>query len=241
MGPVWEANHVWLIFVLTVVWTAYPVGVRLDRVDAAVPLFIAALGIVLRGAAYALRAGARRRREQRRGRRVFALSSILTPFALGAAVGGIASGRVPVGNAARRPRHELAEPDLDPRSACSPWRPPPTWPPSTWRRRGAAGETELAERFRSRALGAGVVAGARRASPGSSSLHYDADRALPRARRTGRGLPALVVSVVAGVRDAGARLAAALRAGPLHARRSRSRRSIAGWALAQDAGLPAAA
>src|ERR671930_90326 len=65
----------------------------------AVPLFIAAVGIILRGTAYALRSGTESLREQRRIEVAFAISSILTPFALGAVVGGIASGRVPVGNA----------------------------------------------------------------------------------------------------------------------------------------------
>ena len=65
-----------------------------------VPLFIAAVGIILRGASYALRSGTERRREPRGVDRAFAVASLITPFALGAAVGGIASERVPVGNAA---------------------------------------------------------------------------------------------------------------------------------------------
>ena len=55
MGPVWEANHVWLIFVLTVTWTAYPVFFASIASTLSVPLFIAGLGIILRGASYALR------------------------------------------------------------------------------------------------------------------------------------------------------------------------------------------
>src|ERR671937_429369 len=99
MAPVWEANHVWLIFVLTVVWTAYPTAFGSIASTLSVPLFIAAVGIIFRGVTYALRAGATRR-ELRAIDTVFALSSILTPFALGTVVGGIASRRVPVGNAA---------------------------------------------------------------------------------------------------------------------------------------------
>src|SRR5437763_1412801 len=57
MGPVWEANHVWLIFVLVVCWTAYPVAFGSIASTLAVPLFIAAVGIILRGTAYALRSG----------------------------------------------------------------------------------------------------------------------------------------------------------------------------------------
>ena len=58
MAPVWEANHVWLIFVITVFWTAYPAAFGSIASTLSVPLFIAAVGIILRGATYALRAGA---------------------------------------------------------------------------------------------------------------------------------------------------------------------------------------
>src|SRR5438105_11741273 len=99
MGPVWETNHVWLIFVLVVCWTAYPTAFGSITSTLSVPLFIAGIGIVLRGTTYALRSGTATPREQRLVEVVFAVSSILTPFALGAVIGGIASGRVPVGNA----------------------------------------------------------------------------------------------------------------------------------------------
>ena len=96
MGPVWEANHVWLVFVLVVCWTAYPVafGSITSTLDA--PLLIAAIGIIFRGASYALRGQG----ESRAAEILFAVSSVLTPFALGTVVGAIATGRVPVGNAA---------------------------------------------------------------------------------------------------------------------------------------------
>ena len=100
MAPVWETNHVWLIFVLTVFWTAYPRGFGSIASTLALPLFIALIGIVFRGAAYALREGAVSRRELGRIDTIFAVSSILVPFALGAAIGAIATDRVPVGNAA---------------------------------------------------------------------------------------------------------------------------------------------
>ena len=96
MGPVWEANHVWLIFVLVLCWTAYPVAFGSIASTLAIPLTAAAVGIIFRGAAYALRGlGASRGAETG-----LALSSVLTPFALGTVVGAIATGRVPVGNAA---------------------------------------------------------------------------------------------------------------------------------------------
>jgi cytochrome d ubiquinol oxidase subunit II len=99
MGPVWEANHVWLVFVLVICWTAYPEAFASIFSTLTVPLFIATLGIVLRGTAYAVHAGTAREVERRAVDGVFSISSILTPFALGTAVGAIASGRVPVGNA----------------------------------------------------------------------------------------------------------------------------------------------
>jgi cytochrome bd ubiquinol oxidase subunit II len=97
MGPVWEANHVWLIFVLVVCWTAYPVAFGSIASTLAAPLLIAALGIILRGAAYALRGVAD---SSRAAENLLGISSVLTPFALGTAVGAIAVGHVPVGNAA---------------------------------------------------------------------------------------------------------------------------------------------
>jgi cytochrome bd ubiquinol oxidase subunit II len=99
MAPVWEANHVWLIFVLVVCWTAYPVAFASIFSTLAVPLLIAALGVILRGTAYALRSGNPSPRQDSAIGLVFSFSSVLTPFALGTTVGAIAAGRVPVGNA----------------------------------------------------------------------------------------------------------------------------------------------
>src|SRR5580693_4940061 len=100
MGPVWEANHVWLIFVIVIAWTAYPVAYGSITSTLAAPLLIAAIGIIFRGAAYALRGALD---GSRLAEYLFALSSVLTPFALGTAVGAIAIGRVPVGNALGNP------------------------------------------------------------------------------------------------------------------------------------------
>jgi cytochrome d ubiquinol oxidase subunit II len=103
MGPVWEANHVWLIFVFVVAWTAFPRAFGSIASTLYIPLFVAAVGIILRGATYALRGWAEARGEERVVGAIFGVSSLLTPFALGAAIGGIASERVPVGNAAGDP------------------------------------------------------------------------------------------------------------------------------------------
>ena len=103
MSPVWEANHVWLIFVLVIVWTAFPVAFGSIFSTLTIPLFLAAIGIIFRGAAFALRGQAATIREARFLGALFALSSVLIPFFLGAALGGIASGRVEVGNAVGDP------------------------------------------------------------------------------------------------------------------------------------------
>ncbi len=100
MSPVWEANHVWLIFVLVILWTAFPTAFGSVFSTLSIPLFLAAIGIIFRGAAFALRGQAATINEARVLGAVFALSSVLIPFFLGAAIGGVASGRVPVGNAA---------------------------------------------------------------------------------------------------------------------------------------------
>ena len=100
IGPVWEANHVWLIFVLVVLWTAFSVAFASIMSTLFIPLSLAALGIVLRGSGFAFHKLARQLRYRRLAERIFGLSSLLTPFFMGTVVGAIASGRVPVGNAA---------------------------------------------------------------------------------------------------------------------------------------------
>lgn len=99
IGPVWEANHVWLIFVLVVLWTAFSAAFEAIFSTLFIPLTLAALGIVLRGAGFAFHEFARRRAGRRAASLAFSISSVLTPFFLGTVVGAIASGRVPVGNA----------------------------------------------------------------------------------------------------------------------------------------------
>jgi cytochrome d ubiquinol oxidase subunit II len=103
IGPVWEANHTWLIFDLVILQTAFPPAFAAIMSTLFVPLTLAALGIVFRGAAFAFRPLASGPRQRRAADAVFAISSVLTPFFLGAAGGAIASGRVPAGNAAGDP------------------------------------------------------------------------------------------------------------------------------------------
>src|SRR5688500_15822478 len=95
MSPVWEANHVWLIFVLVMLWTAFPEAFGSMMSTLSIPLFLAALGIVLRGGAFALKGEAATIAEARALGATFALSSLLVPFFLGCAIGAVASGQVP--------------------------------------------------------------------------------------------------------------------------------------------------
>jgi len=99
IGPVWEANHVWLIFVLVVLWSAFPDAFASIMSTLFIPLSLAALGIVLRGAGFAFHRVAERESCRELATAAFALSSVLTPFFMGTVAGAVASGRVPVGNA----------------------------------------------------------------------------------------------------------------------------------------------
>ena len=235
LAPVWEANHVWLIFVLTVTWTAYPSAFGAIASTLSIPLFIAAVGIVLRGASYALRAGTASPREQRSIDTLFAVSSMLTPFALGTMVGAIADRRVPVGNAAG--------------NMLSSW----TGPTSILvgvlalatsaylaavflaadARRAATRdprERDLEAGFRIRALGGGMVTGAL-AVAGLVVLRADAHPLYHRLLHSD-ALVALIVSVIAGAatlelvrrrRFEASRYGAAVAVAAV----------IAGWAIAQ--------
>ena len=101
LTPVWEANHVWLIFILVVLWTAFPTAFSAIFTTLYVPLILAVLGIVLRGSGFAFRKSIEGLNEQRAAGATFALSSVITPFFMGTVVGAIAAGNVPA--AWRRP------------------------------------------------------------------------------------------------------------------------------------------
>jgi cytochrome d ubiquinol oxidase subunit II len=232
IGPVWEANHVWLIFVLVVCWTCYPVAFGSITSTLAIPLLIAAVGIILRGSTYALRD---QLDEHDRGRRtvvtVFAVSSILTPFALGTVIGAIASGRVPVGNA----KGDLVTSWLNPTSIAIGVLAVATgaylaavYLAADGRR---LGEPTLEHDFRRRALVAGVVAGAL-ALAALPVVRSDAP-SIWHGLTHGTGLAMVIVSAAAGVttlalvarsRFAPARVGAALAVTAI----------IAGWAAAQE-------
>ena len=230
MGPVWETNHVWLIFVLVTCWTAYPTAFGSIASTLSVPLFIGGIGIIMRGTAYALRSGAETAREERRIEFLFAGSSILTPFALGAVIGGIASGRVPVGNA----KGDLVTSWLNETSIFIGVLAVATaaYLAAVYLAADAVriGRPDLERAFRTRALVMGVVAGAL-ALGGLAIVHDDA-RMIWDGLTGGAGLGAVIVSGVAGLatmllvlrsRYELARVTAAFAVAAI----------IAGWALAQ--------
>jgi len=197
MSPVWEANHVWLIFVLVILWTAFPVVFGSIFSTLSIPLFLAAIGIIFRGTAFALRGQAATIKEARVLGAVFALSSVLIPFFLGAAIGGVASGRVPVGNAAG----DLVSSWLNPTSALigvvgvlSGAYLAAVYLAGDSER---AGLPDLVRAFRARALGAGVATGAA-ALAGLLVLRSDA-RDLYDGLTSGGGLALVLVSGACGV------------------------------------------
>jgi cytochrome bd ubiquinol oxidase subunit II len=195
IGPVWEANHVWLIFCLVVMWTAFSGAFAAIMTTLYLPLGLAALGIVLRGSGFAFRKVSVRTAEQRANGAVFAASSVITPFFLGTVAGGIASGRVPTAGGA------------DPIAS---WINPTSilggglavvlsaylaavFLIAEARARNAE---DLEGWFRRRARGAGVVAGAV-AVAGILVLRADAHRLFD--RLLGPGLPLVLVSAMAGL------------------------------------------
>jgi cytochrome d ubiquinol oxidase subunit II len=94
--PVWEANHVWLIFILVLTWTSFPTAFAAIMTALFVPLSLSLLGIVLRGAGFAFRHTAERLQLQRLTGATFAAASLITPFFMGTVVGAVVTGQVPV-------------------------------------------------------------------------------------------------------------------------------------------------
>jgi cytochrome d ubiquinol oxidase subunit II len=194
LAPVWEANHVWLIFALVVLWTGFPDAFAAVMTTLYVPLTLAALGIVLRGSGFAFRKELRETPWRRRAGLAFSLSSVLTPFFMGTVVGAIADGRVP------------ADGDGD---AFSSWTGPLSLMVGVlFVAAGAylaavflvidsrnAGQGELERYFARRAIGAAIVAGLA-AIAGLVVLHSDARPLYD--GLTGEGLPLVILSVVCG-------------------------------------------
>ncbi|MGY6658898.1 cytochrome d ubiquinol oxidase subunit II [Amycolatopsis sp. TRM77291] len=196
IGPVWEANHVWLIFVFVVLWTGFSGGFAAAVTTLYIPLTLAAFGIIGRGAAFAYRKSVGTLGMRRFFGAVFALSSLLTPFFFGAVVGGVASGRVPPGISAGDVITSWANPTsllggtlailvcayLAAVFLCGDAR--------------RDGQQDLAEAFRRRALATAVITGTVGLA-GIAVLRSDAPLLFD--GLTGRGLPAVALSVIAGL------------------------------------------
>ena len=193
--PVWEGNHVWIIFGLVVFWTGFPPAFSAVMIALFVPLALSLLGIVLRGVGFAFRHEAESLATKRLYGTMFAASSVITPFFLGTAVGAVATGAVP------------ANPGGNVLSA---WTSPTAvvtgllfvatcayiagiYLVADVERRG---DPDMARYFRRRSLAAGLVAGVL-AAINLVLLRESAPYLW--ARLTGPALPAVVVSVVSGI------------------------------------------
>jgi cytochrome d ubiquinol oxidase subunit II len=95
IAPIWEANHVWLILVIVLLFTAFPPAFARLMTLLHIPLTLMLFGIVLRGSAFTFRSyDSRRDTVQRRWSRIFAIASTATPLLLGTILGAIATGSV---------------------------------------------------------------------------------------------------------------------------------------------------
>ena len=195
IGPVWEANHVWLIYVLVMWWTGFPESFAAAMSTLAAPLMLALLGIVLRGASFAFRKYAATLGQARLFGVVFAGSSLITPFFLGAAAGAIASGRVPADG-----RGDLFASWVTPTSllsgaiavgSCA-------FLAGTFLTADAfrAEKTALAERLRRQTLGVGAVTGALVLA---ALLPLRADAPTLYDGLTGRAAPLIAISAATGL------------------------------------------
>ena len=97
IGPVWEANHVWLILVIVILFTAFPLAFATVSTALHIPLTLMLIGIVLRGTAFTFRSyDSQHDNVQRRWSIVFSIASLITPIVLGMTIGAIASGTIRV-------------------------------------------------------------------------------------------------------------------------------------------------
>jgi len=167
IGPIWEANHVWLILVVVVLFTGFPPAFAALSTALHVPLTLFLIGVVFRGSAFAFRGmeGGTARHDhpvQRRWGLVFSLASLISPVLLGMVVGAIASGRIRV----------AAAPGVAASGFWGPWVAPfpiaiglyalalCAFLAATYLTVEVEGDRELQRDFRARALGAGVAVGA---------------------------------------------------------------------------------
>jgi cytochrome d ubiquinol oxidase subunit II len=229
IAPIWEANHVWLIFVLVVLWTAFSGAFAAVVSTLYIPLTLAAFGMIARGSAFAFRKSVTTLGMRRALGAGFAFSSLVTPYFLGAVVGGVASGRVPAGIAAG----DVVTSWVNPTSVlggvlavlvCAYLA--AVFLCADARREGA---DDLAAAFRLRALGTAALTGL----AGIAGLFVlRADAPVLFEGLTGRALPVVVVSVLAGLAALG--LLATRRYVPARAASALAVTAIlVGWAVAQ--------
>ena len=196
IAPVWEANHVWLIFVFVVLWTCFPEAYASITLTLFVPLTLAALGIVLRGASFAFRKAVFRTRDRRNFGAAFALSSVLVPYSLGTVVGGIASGRVPSGGKAGDPWDSWVNPTSILGGVLAVTVAAYLAAFFLVRDAGRLSDDTMVAYFRRRATAAGLAAGAV-SMVGIFVLHADADYVFD--GLTSRALPLVILSGLSGI------------------------------------------
>jgi cytochrome bd ubiquinol oxidase subunit II len=193
--PVWEANHVWLVFILVLLWTAFPPAFAAIMTALFVPLSLSLLGIVLRGVGFAFRHTAQRLRMRQFTGAVFAAASLITPFFLGTVVGAVATGQVPL-----HPAGNVLAAWTSPTAiltgflfvaACAYISAVFLVLEARQRRR-----PDLMRYFSLRATAAGVVTGA---IAGGTFAELSASAPYDYARLTGVALPLVAISVVAGI------------------------------------------
>ncbi len=235
LTPVWEANHVWLIFILVVLWTAFPPAFSAVMTTLYVPIALAAVGIVLRGSGFAFRKSIEGLSGKRAAGATFAVSSLLTPFFMGTVAGAIASGNVP-GDGNGAPFSSWLEPL-------------PLLTGAMFVASGAylaaifligdarrVGDVEMQRYFARRALAAAGVAGLA-AAFGLVELHAEARYIFD--RLINEGLPLIILSAICGVGVLTILLSAVRRPAPASSRLLRPLAAgaviavIWGWGVAQ--------
>ena len=196
IGPVWEANHVWLIFVLVVLWTCFPDAFASIMLTMFAPLSLVAFGVLLRGSSFALRHALLNTRDRRAFGALFGVSSLLVPYCLGAIVGGIVSGRVPAGGIAGDPVAGWVNPTsivAGLLAVCAVAFLAATY--LVWDARRISDDA-MVEYFRRRAVGAGIAAGVV-ALGGLAVLANDAEYLF--AGLLSRGLVFVILSALCGL------------------------------------------
>jgi cytochrome d ubiquinol oxidase subunit II len=196
MGPVWEANHVWLIFMITGLFTAFPVTFGVLALALYIPFTIAMTGIVLRGASFAFRAhGAEAVGPTSPWGVIFGVASVVTPFFLGTAAAAVASGSIhaPGGHLVSGYLNGWTTPlaiviGLFALSICA-------YLAATYLMVENEDQPALVADFRRRAIAAALVSGALALLAVAISL-FDGSRLLE--SLTGRGLPLFVLALLNG-------------------------------------------